>query len=75
MRYDIHAVDVLNTTTTNFAANVGVGADIELAKGMAVRLLAKDYIGKFNFQDAVGIGGDGATAHNFGLTAGMRFDF
>jgi hypothetical protein len=75
MRYDIHAVDVLNTTATNFAANVGIGADIELAKGMAVRLLAKDYIGKFNFQDAVGIGGSGSTAHNFGLTAGMRFDF
>jgi hypothetical protein len=75
MRYDIHAVDVLNTTATNFAGNVGIGADIAMGKGMAVRLLAKDYIGKFNFKDAVGFDVDGSTAHNFGLTAGLRFDF
>ena len=75
MRYDINAVDVLNTTATNFAGNIGVGADIAMGKGMAVRLLAKDYIGKFNFKDAVGVDVSGSTAHNFGLTAGLRFDF
>ncbi|HEY4137123.1 MAG TPA: outer membrane beta-barrel protein [Casimicrobiaceae bacterium] len=75
MRYDINAVEVLNTTATNFAGNVGIGADFAMGKGMAIRLLAKDYIGKFNFQDAVGVNVDGSTAHNFGLTAGMRFDF
>jgi hypothetical protein len=75
MRYDIQAVDVLNTTATNFAGNIGVGADIAMGKGMAVRLLAKDYIGKFNFKDAIGVDVGGSTAHNFGLTAGLRFDF
>ncbi|HEY4138766.1 MAG TPA: hypothetical protein VGN65_09955, partial [Casimicrobiaceae bacterium] len=67
--------DVLNTTATNFAGNIGVGADIAMGKGMAVRLLAKDYIGKFNFKDAIGVDVGGSTAHNFGLTAGLRFDF
>lgn len=75
MRYDINAIDILSTTATNFAGNVGLGADIAVGKGMAVRLLAKDYIGKFNFKDAVGFDVNGSTAHNFGLTAGLRFDF
>jgi hypothetical protein len=74
MRYDINE-SVLNTQATNFAGNVGVGADIALGRGMALRLLAKDYIGKFNFQDATGLGITGETAHNFALSAGMRFDF
>jgi len=74
MRYDINEA-VLNTQATNFAGNVGVGADIAISRGMALRVLAKDYIGKFNFQDATGLGINGQTAHNFALTAGMRFDF
>jgi hypothetical protein len=75
MRYDINVVSVLTTNATNFAGNVGVGADVNLSKGMALRLLARDYIGKFDFKDATGIGIDGSTSHNFGLTAGLRFDF
>ena len=74
IRYNI-SESVLQTETTNVAGNVGVGADITVGKGMALRVLAKDYIGKFNFQDAVGLGISGETAHNFGLTVGMRFDF
>jgi len=74
MRYDINEA-VLNTQATNFAGNVGVGEDIAISRGMALRVLAKDYIGKFNFQDATGLGINGQTAHNFALTAGMRFDF
>jgi hypothetical protein len=75
MQYDIKAVSVLTTNATNLAGNVGIGADVAVGKGMALRLLAKDYIGKFNFKDATGLGVDGPTAHNFGFTAGLRFDF
>jgi hypothetical protein len=74
IRYNI-SESVLQTEATNIAANVGIGADLTVGKGMALRVLAKDYIGKFNFQDAVGLGITGETAHNFGLTVGMRFDF
>jgi len=49
--------------------------DVTLARGMAVRLLAKDYIGKFNFQDATGLGLNGDVSHNLAFTAGLRFDF
>src|SRR5262249_19723990 len=66
---------VITTQATNFAGNVGVGADYTISRGIALRFLAKDYIGKFNFQDATGLGISGNTAHNWALSAGLRFDF
>jgi len=75
MKYDINAASILETHATNWAGNVGLGADVTLARGMAVRVLAKDYIGKFNFQDATGLGLNGDVSHNLAFTAGLRFDF
>lgn len=74
IRYTIDE-SILQTNATNFAGNVGVGADFALSKGIALRVLGKDYIGKFNFQDATGLGISGETAHNFAFSAGLRFDF
>ena len=74
MHYDINE-SVLSTQATNFAGNVGIGADVAISRTMALRLLAKDYIGKFNFQDATGLGLNGDVAHNLAFTAGLRFDF
>jgi hypothetical protein len=75
MKYNIDAASLINTQTTNLAGNVGLGADFTVAKGIALRVLARDYFGKFNFQGATGLGVDGNMANNFGLTAGLRFDF
>jgi len=75
MRYDIQAISILQTQATNTAYNVGAGADIAVGKGFGVRLMAKDYIGKFNFQDATSFDIQGRTAHNFALSAGLRIDF
>jgi hypothetical protein len=74
MRYNINE-SILQTNATNFAANVGVGADVALGQGMALRLMAKDYIGKFNFQDATSLDIQGQTASNWALSAGLRFNF
>jgi outer membrane protein with beta-barrel domain len=74
MHYNINE-SILNTQATNFAGNVGIGADFALGRGFALRVLAKDYIGKFNFQDATGLGITGQTAHNLAFSAGMRLDF
>ena len=74
IRYNIDE-SILHTNATNLAGNLGLGADLQLGKGMALRLLAKDYIGKFNFKDATGLGINGQTAHNYTLSAGLRFDF
>jgi hypothetical protein len=75
IRYDITAASIVNTQATNFAGNVGGGVDVTLGNGLAMRLLARDYIGKFNFKDATGLDVSGNTAHNFAFTAGLRFDF
>ena len=40
-----------------------------------MRLMAKDYIGQFNFHDATSIDVNSSTAQNFAFTAGMRFSF
>ena len=73
MRYDINA-SILQTHATNFAANVGVGADVGLGQNLGLRLMAKDYIGKFNFQDATSLDVQGQTANNWALSAGLRLN-
>ncbi|MEO7085575.1 MAG: outer membrane beta-barrel protein [Gemmatimonadaceae bacterium] len=67
--------DVIQTNATNLAGNVGVGADFAVGNGLSLRVMAKDYIGKFNFQDATGLGISGETAHNFAFSAGLRLNF
>ena len=74
MRYNI-SESIIQTNTTNFAANVGVGADVGLGQSVGLRLMAKDYIGKFNFQGATQLDVQGQTAHNWALSAGLRFNF
>jgi len=74
MRYNINE-SIIQTNATNFAANVGLGADFALGQSMGLRLMAKDYFGKFNFQDATELDVQGQTAHNWALSAGLRFNF
>jgi hypothetical protein len=74
MQYSVNE-SVLQTSATNPAVNGGIGADVTLSKGIALRLLAKDYVGKFNFQQATGLDLSGQTANNFAFTAGLRLDF
>jgi hypothetical protein len=74
IRYNIDE-SILHTNATNWAGNVGAGADLSVGKGMALRLLAKDYIGKFNFKDATGFDISGETTHNWAFSAGLRLDF
>jgi Outer membrane protein beta-barrel domain len=66
---------LLSTTATNLAGNVGLGADIAIGNGVGLRLMAKDYIGKFNFQQATSFDIDGGTTQSFAFTAGARFSF
>ena len=43
---------------------------------MSLRLMARDYIGKFNFQDATSLDIDaGGTTSNYALSAGIRLSF
>lgn len=78
IRFD-ERVGPLNTVATNFAANIGGGVDIPISSNVALRISIKDYIGKFNFSDALGeaIGGriDAKVSNNFAITGGLRFSF
>lgn len=74
IRYDIDQ-SFLHTEATNLAGNVGVGADLPLGRSAGLRLMAKDYIGKFDFKEASSFDLQGQTAHNWAFTAGLRLDF
>lgn len=74
MRYEVSS-GPLTGTASNVAWNVGAGADLTLGRHVAVRLFAKDYIGRFDFKDATGVDVTGETAHHVALGVGLRLDF
>ena len=74
MRYDI-TQSFITTSSTNFAANVGLGADVSVGRGVGVRVMAKDYIGKFDMQQATFVDIGTNTTQSFAFSAGVRFSF
>jgi hypothetical protein len=74
MHYDI-SQSLVSTTATNLAGNIGAGADIAVGRNVGLRLMAKDYIGKFDFQEATSFDVNAGTTHNVALSAGLRFSF
>ena len=58
IRYDI-SQSILSTTATNFAGNVGLGADVGIGNNIGVRVMAKDYIGKFDVKEATSLDFEG----------------
>jgi hypothetical protein len=65
----------VNTTSTNLAGNLGAGLDLNFGPALALRLMAKDYIGKFDFKQATSFDISGKTSQNWALTAGLRLAF
>jgi len=74
MRYDV-TVAGINRKASNLAFNAGLGADIPLAQNLGLRLFAKDYVGKFDINEAAGIDYDAKTSHNIALSAGLKLQF
>lgn len=74
MTNDIEA-SVLQARATNVAYTAGVGVDIGVTESFALRLQAKDWIGRFNSEDAIGFRAEGNLAHNWALTAGVKLRF
>ena len=66
---------LFNVRASNFAYTAGVGVDVGLARGFALRVQAKDWIGRFNSEDAIGFRVDGNLTHNWALSAGVRLGF
>lgn len=71
---DIKA-SVFETRASNVAYTAGVGVDIGISDGLALRVQAKDWISRFNSENAVGFRANGNLAHNVALTAGVTLRF
>lgn len=71
IRYDVQ-VGPLSTRSTNVAGNFGGGIDMQLGRNLGIRLMAKDYVGKFDFQEAVGLPMSGSVAHNWVVSVGLN---
>jgi hypothetical protein len=74
MKYDVQIAGT-SRNATNAAFNAGIGADIPLARNIGLRLVARDYIGKFDFNQATSINVDAKTSHNVALAAGLKLGF
>lgn len=65
----------LDLQSTNLVYTGGVGVDVGVSRQVALRVQAKDYIGRFDTQEAVGLGSRGALTHNWALSAGLKLSF
>lgn len=68
-------VGPLAARSTSFAYNVGAGVDLDLGPRLGLRLMAKDYIGKFDAREAIELDVDTRTTHNWAIGAGLRLGF
>ena len=74
MTNDIEA-SVFQIRASNVVYTAGVGVDVGVSEALALRVQAKDWIGRFNTEDAVGFRAEGNLAHNWALTAGVKLRF
>ena len=65
----------VNVDASNFTFNAGLGADLMMSRNVGVRLLVKDYIGRFDAQEATGFDVGGDVRHNVALSAGLKLAF
>jgi len=74
VRRDLALAGISNRST-NLAWNVGAGGDLEILPGLGVRILVKDYIGKFDVREATGFDVDSRTMHDWGFSLGVNLSF
>ena len=65
----------LSNTSTNLAWNAGFGADMAIVPGIGVRILMKDYIGKFDIKESTGLDVKSRTMNDWGLSVGVNLSF
>ncbi len=74
MKYDVN-VSGLGRSASNLAFNAGLGADLPLAQNISLRVMAKDYVGKFDVNGATSINYTAKTTNNVALSAGLKLAF
>ena len=65
----------ISSTSTNLAWNAGFGADMQIVPGIGVRVLMKDYIGKFDIKEATGFDVKSRTMNDWALSVGVNLSF
>ncbi len=70
IRYEVRT-GPLTTNATNFAGNFGGGVDLQLSRALGVRAAVKDYVGKFDFQEATSFELRNRVSHNVAFTLGL----
>lgn len=61
--------------STDFQVSGGIGADIPIARNIALRILARDYYGKANFGSLGALEAKTDDLHAVSLTGGLRIAF
>ena len=76
MRTEI-GVGSLRTQSTALALNYGAGMDLQLTRGLNLRAMAKDYVGRLDLREATRLDLDLQTkrTHNWAFTAGVSVRF
>lgn len=65
-------LDPVATNATSLAYHVGAGANLSLTPRLGLQLMAKDYIGKLDAEEAALVDVDTRTTHNWAFSAGLR---
>lgn len=74
LRYDL-TESFVTTTSNSLAGNVGIGADVAVGSGVGIRLMAKDYVGRYDFQGPMSLNVSSGTTQSYALSAGVRLSF
>jgi hypothetical protein len=74
VRRDLSVAGITNRST-NLAWNIGAGGDLEVLPGLGLRILVKDYIGKFDVREATGFDVESRTMHDWGFSLGVNLSF
>ena len=83
IKYTFDTDDLRSQGRTDVAFNAGLGADFQVARGVGLRLMAKDYITSFKWNKPSNAndpndwfdGVKGNVAHNWGLSLGLNLGF
>lgn len=74
IKFSTESDDFRSSGATNIAYNVGLGFDAQVS-GLGVRIMAKDYISSFNWDELNDLGGSADVSNNFAFTIGLKFSF
>jgi len=74
IRYEVSS-GFLDANATNVAYNFGGGVDVRLTPNFGLRLMAKDYLGKFDFKEVTSFDLNSKTTNNVALSLGVKLGF